>query len=293
MVARGSRGARMLATMSAGSGSSSIMGEPYIQFSTEDGKEHLGCVHDAVRDVYHPKDANNIDVAAMEKAIKASPEILARLAATDDSLFVGPICSAMLKIVRAIAPRPGASRLDAADEAAAAIDAAAAAAAAANATEHIAAVTMDNANADDIIRCSLNARTRSGKHKQMELRHPSSTMRAHTYPRTSAHPCLREHASHVSVKRRAEARDDLDARQQIEPAVEGEPRANEVGVVVNGVDVNVGVGGSERFEDANGVGDVEYCREDGVALDTTCLAGCQALIQCQALALHIYGGRAE
>eukprot|EP00962_Isochrysis_galbana_P028466 scaffold8997_cov116-Isochrysis_galbana.AAC.3 len=60
----------------------------------------------------------------------------------------------------------------------------------------------------------------------MELRHPSSTMRAHTYPRTSAHPCLREHALHVvSVKRRAEARDDLDARQQIEPAVEGEPRA--------------------------------------------------------------------
>mmetsp|Transcript_25120 Transcript_25120/g.81243 ORF Transcript_25120/g.81243 Transcript_25120/m.81243 type:complete len:524 (-) Transcript_25120:146-1717(-) len=171
--------------------------------------------------------------------------------------------------------------------------AAAAAAAAANATEHIAAVTMDNANADDIIRCSLNARTRSGKHKQMELRHPSSTMRAHTYPRTSAHPCLREHVLHVGVNRRAEARDDLDARQQIEPAVEGEPRANEVGVVVNGVDVNVGVGGSERFEDANGVGDVEYCREDGVALDTTCLAGCQALIQCQALALHIYGGRAE
>lgn len=153
MVARGSRGARMLATMSAGSGSSSIMGEPYTQFSTEDGKEHMGCVHDAVRDVYHPKDANNIDVAAMEKAIKASPEILARLAVTDDSLFIGPICSAMLKIVRAIAPRPGASRLDAADEApAAATDAAAAAAAAAKATAHIAAVAMDNATANDIVR---------------------------------------------------------------------------------------------------------------------------------------------
>eukprot|EP00962_Isochrysis_galbana_P003119 scaffold869_cov105-Isochrysis_galbana.AAC.45 len=43
--------------------------------------------------------------------------------------------------------------------------------------------------------------------------------------------------------------------------------------VWDAADVNVGVGDSERFEDANGVGDVEYCREDGVALDTACLAG--------------------
>eukprot|EP00962_Isochrysis_galbana_P050881 scaffold22230_cov137-Isochrysis_galbana.AAC.2 len=78
-----------------------------------------------------------------------------------------------------------------------------------------------------ILAALLNARTRSGKHKKMELRHPSSTMRAHTYPRTSAHPhpCLREHVLHVGVNRRAEARDDLDARQQIEPAVEGKQRA--------------------------------------------------------------------
>eukprot|EP00962_Isochrysis_galbana_P016704 scaffold4781_cov102-Isochrysis_galbana.AAC.3 len=76
----------------------------------------------------------------------------------------------------------------------------------------------------------LNARTRSGKHKQidgtMELCHPSSPLCAHTYPRTSAHPCLREHVLHVGVNRRAEARDDLDARQQIEPAVEGKQRAS-------------------------------------------------------------------
>eukprot|EP00962_Isochrysis_galbana_P017085 scaffold4907_cov122-Isochrysis_galbana.AAC.4 len=52
----------------------------------------------------------------------------------------------MLKIVRTIAPRPGASRLDAAGEVAAAIDAAAAAAAAAKATAHIAAVALFKPN---------------------------------------------------------------------------------------------------------------------------------------------------
>eukprot|EP00962_Isochrysis_galbana_P050298 scaffold21738_cov129-Isochrysis_galbana.AAC.4 len=53
----------------------------------------------------------------------------------------------------------------------------------------------------------------------------------------------------------------------------GRRGADEVGVVMNGVDVNVGVSDSERFEDADGVGDVEYYRKNGVALDTACLAG--------------------